>query len=363
MAASRSFSSGGSVPRDRPLAGDGAPHRSEYGSGATVRRFAVLPIIVALVMGACSSPTATVAAPATTVADGDAVEGASWAIQITKTHATIAVVDADGGSQFSPTAGLQGGDQTNPDWSPDGSMLALVMNDGTRDDLWITNLDGSSGRLLFDCENPCDFIDDPAWSPAGTSIAVCLMSVNGNDHLSTLVEVDVDTGQVADLFTPESPNTYCAGPRWSPDGRSIVLELADRDGTSIDSNVIGVTLSIVDLTTTPATVRPLTDPALFAATADWNKSGDLIVFSALVEPGGDKRDLFSIAPDGSGFQRLTFRSDNGGSATHPSFDAAGATVVFVSDGVLKRLDLASGETTPAFTRSVQGEHPRPRPAR
>ncbi len=327
-----------------------------------MRRFAAVPIVlVALLMSACAPPPVTVTAPGTTVADGDAVEGAAWAIQIFKSRATIQVVDADGGSRFSPTASLEGGDQTNPDWSPDGSQLAFVMNDGTRDDLWITNLDGSGGRVLFDCEDPCDSVDDPAWSPDGMSIAVCLMTGDGDDHLGTLVAVDVATGQVTDLFAPDSPNTYCAGPRWSPDGRSIVLELVDREGTALDSNMVGVTLSIVDLAGDPATARSLTEPALFAATADWNKSGDLIVFSALVEPGGDRPDLFTIAPDGSGLQRLTFRSDNGGSATEPSFDAAGATVVFVADGALKRLDLATGETTPAFAAPTQGQHPRPRP--
>lgn len=326
-------------------------------------RIAALPIVLfVLAMGACAPSAESVTAPATTVAGGDAVEGAAWAIQVSKYRATIEVVDADGGSRFSPTASLQGGDQTNPDWSPDGSQLAFGMSDGTRDDLWITNLDGSGGRRLFDCEHPCDYIDDPAWSPDGTSIAVCLMTVDGDDHLGTLAAVDVDTGQVTDLYSAESPNTFCAGPRWSPDGRSIVMELVDREGTSLDSDVIGVTLSIVDLSADPATLLSLTDPALFAATADWNKSGDLVVFSALPEPGGNRPDLFTIAPDGSGLHRLTFRSDNGGSATEPSFDAAGATVVFVADGALKRLDLATGETTPAFTGPTPGQHPRPRPA-
>ena len=104
-----------------------------------MRRFAAVPIVlVALMMSACAPPPVTVTAPGTTVADGDAVEGAAWAIQVFKSRATIQVVDADGGSRFSPTTSLEGGDQTNPDWSPDGSQLAFVMNDGTRDDLWIT---------------------------------------------------------------------------------------------------------------------------------------------------------------------------------------------------------------------------------
>lgn len=84
-----------------------------------VRRFAALPVVlVALLMGACAPPAETVPVPATTVAGGDAAKGAAWAIQVSKSRATIQVADAEGGSRFSPTPSLEDGDQTNPDWSP-----------------------------------------------------------------------------------------------------------------------------------------------------------------------------------------------------------------------------------------------------
>jgi Tol biopolymer transport system component len=222
------------------------------------------------------------------------------------------------------------------------------MNDGSRDDLWITNVDGTDPRKIFDCEGVCDYVDDPAWSPDGGSVAVCIMTAAGNEHLGALVSVDVATTETTTLYTPDRKETFCAGPRWSPDGRRIVLELVDRNDTILDGDVIGVTLTVIDLSTDPVTTLPLTDPVLFAATADWNRDGDLIVYSALAEPGSEGSDLYTIAPDGSGLQRRTFLSDQQGSATEPSFDIDGTTVVFVSKGVLSRLDLSTNEVTSAF---------------
>jgi Tol biopolymer transport system component len=110
-------------------------------------------------------------------------------------------------------------------------------------------------------------------------------------------------------------------------------------------------------------VRSLTDPALFAATADWSRDGELIVYSALPKAGGEAPDLFTIAPDGSDIRRRTTLADGGGSAQEPTFDLDGSSVVFVADGAapLSRVDLDSGVVSTAFAADTAGNHPRPRP--
>ena len=50
-----------------------------------------------------------------------------------------------------PGRSLDGGDQTNPDWSPDGERFVFAMNDGKRDDLWVADADGSDAHMLLDC--------------------------------------------------------------------------------------------------------------------------------------------------------------------------------------------------------------------
>ena len=329
-----------------------------------MRRF-VLVVAAGLVLAACGSggsegPVETTEAPTSST---EARLPPAWAIQVVEQgRATIQTVDADGGSPFSSATTVEGGDQTNPDWSPDGTRIAFGMNDGSRDDLWITDFDGTGQRKIFDCEDACDYIDDPAWSPDGGSVAVCILTADGDEHLGALVSIDVATGETTTLFAPDRKETFCAGPRWSPDGRRIVLELVDREDTSLDSEVTGVTLTVLDLSAEPVTTLPLTDPALFASTADWNRDGDLIVYSALPDPGSEAPDLYTIGLDGSGLQRRTVLSDDQGSATEPSFDPDGATVVFVSGGVLSRLDLETDEVTSAFDVLTRGNHPRARPS-
>jgi Tol biopolymer transport system component len=310
----------------------------------------------------------TAATTGTAGTTSDAEPGAAppaWAIQGSDGRLVVQVMASDGSGRTSPAADAVGGDQTNPDWSPDGRQLVFVMTDKNgHDDLWVTHADGSGSRMLFDCNEPCDDLDDPAWSPDGRSIATCKFVTAAEDvHLGTLVSVDTATGAATTLYTPARRKDFCAGPRWAPDGRSLVLEVVRRDGTGAFAEAVGVSLSIVDLSVRPATARELTDPALFAANADWSRDGRLIVYSARPKADGEATDLFTIAPDGSDIRRRTALADRGGSAREPAFDVDGSSVVFVAEGAapLSRVDLASGTLGTAFAADTAGDHPRPRP--
>lgn len=335
----------------------------------------VLFVSLALVAG-CSSDddsatsdaaSASVPVPASTGPDITETTGsvasfdpldAEWVIQ---QDATIVVVGGDGAGSFSPTAEVSGFDENNPDWSPDGSRLSFTVADG-RDDLWIVGVDGVGARKLYDCEKPCDYLDDAAWSPDGSSIAACKMTDSGDGHLGTLIGVDVETGAETTLAT-FAREDFCAGPRWSPDGTKISFELVHRTGTSLLDEAVGVTLSIVNLAADPPAIRPLTDPTLFASWGDWSPAGDLIVYSGLPTPDAATTELFTIRPDGSDIRQLTNLTSQGGSAIEPTFDVDGSGVVFVDEvgGSLRRVDLATGEVTTAFTTDIFGTHPRPRP--
>ena len=321
---------------------------------------------------AADSPAATIAvtAPPTappTVSPAPSasppnVDDAAWVVQRwIQDNTKIQVLDSEGNDVISVSMDVDGSFPTNPDWSPDGQKLTFVITDDSgRDDLWVVNVDGSDPRWLYDCAGTCANLDDPAWSPDGKSIAACKNSHDDN-HPADLISVDVETGDETTLYTP-ALNQFCAGPRWSPDGKQIVLEIVTTDGAAVDAQVTGVVLSIVDVAARFPTARGLTKADQYAATADWSRDTNLIVFNQRPDSTSESNDLYTIDPDGSGLTRVTYLADTGSGAYEPSFDATSTAVVFHSDGVLWNVNLESGAVELAFGQRVEANHPRVRPA-
>lgn len=220
---------------------------------------------------------------------------------------------------------------------------------------------------MLDCVDPCIWLDDPAWSPDGTTIAYSRMASDGGAGRATLEALNLSTGVVTVILEADATDFY-AGTRWSPDGNFLVIEVAHRSGELVDDEVIGVTLSIVDVGPTPAQVHPLTDPALFASTPAWSPDGTTIVYSALATAGAEMGDLYTIRPDGTASSRLTTLSDTGRGAGFPSFSPDGSQIVFTAllepdgDWVMATMPADGGDPTPATSdRYRPGTHARLRP--
>jgi len=281
----------------------------------------------------------------------------------------VAVVRADGTGRTAPLHDLGEGHQTNPDWSPDGTRIVFVMSDGERDDLWVADVDGEHARKLLDCRGSCRWLDDPDWSPDGKRI-VYSRTIERADGwgIGTLETVAVATRKVRVELGPWK-RSFTAGARFSPDGRQVVFEKVHKTGRGPDSDVDAVTLSAVRLDKNHS-VRALTDPRLFAATADWSPDGKRIVYSALAEPDGEAPDLFWIRPGGGEPTRLTAVVDNGGFAAEPTWLPDGSGVLF--SGLLEaglgspellavRID-GGGLGSALGDQVVFGRHPRTQPA-
>ena len=163
---------------------------------------------------------------------------------------------------------------------------------------------------------------------------------------------------------------FTAGARYSPDGRQVVFEKVHKTGRGPDSDIDAVTLSVVRLDRPAHPVRALTDPRLFAATADWSPDGKRIVYSALAEPDGDAPDLFWIRPRGGEPTRITHWPTT--AATPPSrrgcrtapacCSAAGSSRVGQPGAARACGSTAAGSARRSATTTIYGRHPRVQPA-
>ena len=282
-------------------------------------------------------------------------------------HLLLGVARLDGSDVRYPLEDLPGGDQTNPEWSPDGSQVLLAVSDGKRDDLWVADADGTGARVLLDCEGTCRWLDDPSWSPDGSSVVYSRTVARGRGGWGSLEQVDVTTGVVS-VIVPARPRTFTAGARWSPDGSQVVFESVHKAGPGLAAEVDGVALRIVEVAS--GDVGPaLTSPELFAATADWSPDGTSIVYSALAQPGSEAADLFIVAPDGGEPRRVTTVGDAGGYAAEPTWRADSTRIVFsgrLPDSfrteVLLTVSAAGGaEPVELGATTIIGRHPRVEP--
>ena len=113
-----------------------------------------------------------------------------------------------------------------PDWSPNGSQIvfAEVTAQGD-DDLYLMNADGS-GRTQLTDEVGDEY--DPAWSPDGSLIACGFDDLGLQEFSTSILTVDPRSGDVTSLVTRQ--NERLGWPAWSPDGTRIAFSAYSQTG-------------------------------------------------------------------------------------------------------------------------------------
>jgi Tol biopolymer transport system component len=127
----------------------------------------------------------------------------------------LSVVDAEGGRPVRlpvPVAPADGDPVGAPTFSPDGTQIAYLANDG----VWVVNADGSDAHEILANEatrNAVAWFSGMQWSPAGDRIAIGL---GGDPAIYTLAPDGSDFTKVI---------TGGVSPYWSPDGSQIAYTI------------------------------------------------------------------------------------------------------------------------------------------
>lgn len=315
---------------------------------------------------ATSVPTFT---PLPTIVDGE-----SWIAFQTSTEGAgygIHLIRPDGSGLHRWPAEVPGTHE-HPDWSPDGQRIVLnTIDDTGAEDIWIAAADGSDARLMVDCVRPCAWVDEPAWSPDGGSIAYQRVVVGDLGVVtSTLETLDIESGATRVLLTMPKQEIVLA-PRWAPDGKHLVVEVihlpADDFFAEPDGGAIGV--AHFETKVRPATIAMLTEFGSWAQNPDWSPDGMLLAYA---QPrAADDRDALELvisAADGTDPRTVTDVAADGGSASHVAFTPDGRRLIFV---LYRELDGIDGMATIALDGTdlrpaagdayVGGSHPRLRP--
>jgi Tol biopolymer transport system component len=182
-------------------------------------------------------------------------------------------------------------------WSPDGSRLAYVTEQGGAADLWVLDLTSGATTQL----TQSDLTEtDPAWSPDGTRIAFA-QQAEGNLDIYTLA-VDDPAAEPVRLTEDPAPD---ADPAWHPVDGTLAFARDLGNGNREIFRMNGDGGGEQQLTDSPAAEE---DPA-------WHPDGGFLAFESDRDaPAGvdDEFEIYVMLADGSGVARVT---------QHTGFDA------------------------------------------
>ena len=226
-----------------------------------------------------------------------------------KEFSTIYLLDRASGSSRQLTNGRA--KDTNPAWSPDGSVIAFSSDRSGKAQLYVMPVDGGEARQLTQLERGIGS-GGFDWSPDGKSIAYCAAPnadppdlskaayrVNRkvyrfdaigylDDQVQEIFLLDLESGEARQLTEDRSNNI---NPRWSPDGTTILYDA----NMGVDADrAITPDLMTVDL---DGKSKTLLAGWTAISAASFTPDGERVVFVGRPTDGkpiGTKSDLYVL---------------------------------------------------------------------
>jgi Tol biopolymer transport system component len=258
----------------------------------------------------------------------------------------LGLVRPDGSEDHQlPIEGTPSDDLTHPDWSPDGRRIAFDVffadpdaSIGSRVEPWVAGIEGGTATRLASCTLPCLQIAYPTWSPDGTRLAVIRYDVaeSGGWGPNALEIIDAATGERRVVAATADGLESWYFPRWSPDGRTIVL-VTETYTDAAQGTHTGMALATVAVDGDGALTR-ITPPGVFPREVDWSWVTDTFVASVIPTMTSEmtEAELVTMRPDGSGMTPLTSLGDGDPFVYQGSWDPSGERVIFTTRGASGR---------------------------
>jgi len=209
-------------------------------------------------------------------------------------------------------------------WSPDGKLI--VFSEFPPPDfngqLWIMNADGSNQHMLL--AEPGVSEVRASFSPNNKTIVFSRSRNLHPEDASPIVEmyrIGVDGTALTAITKHEILGLHDMGPKYSPDGTTILIQGDQREGI-IDAAWL--------IPADGGKFRLLTPPAISARRPDWSPDGKKIAFHThCCNP--QNQTIAVINADGTGLHELTHNGNDIDAGPHdfdPSWSPEGDAIVF-----------------------------------
>jgi Tol biopolymer transport system component len=210
-------------------------------------------------------------------------------------------------------------------WSPDGKLI--VFSEFPPPDfhgqLWLMNADGSNQHLLL--AEPGITEVRPSFSPDGKTVVFSrgydYNPDNGNPFIVDMYRVGVDGSGLTAITRHRTLGVHDYGPKYSPDGTTIVVGCDQRGGI----------LSAVWVADPDGNnFRQLTKSEISARRPDWSPDGKTVAFQThCCNPQNETIGV--VNSDGTGLRELTHNGNDYFAGPHdfdPSWSPQGDAIVF-----------------------------------